>query len=140
MRTLRPGGQGFAPEFLRTLGAYTWPGNVRELANTLERTVAAARFEPILFPMHLPTHIRVQVTQAQVSHDGQPEGRSEAKLPPEVPKLHEYRETVYAQAEKQYLQDLLSLSGTNFNEACRLSGLSSSRLYALLKSHDLPRG
>lgn len=132
--------KGFAPEFLRTLGAYTWPGNVRELANTLERTVAASRFEPILFPMHLPTHIRVQVTQAHVSRDGQPEERPEAKLPPEVPKLHEYRETVYAQAEKQYLQDLLSLSGSNINEACRLSGLSSSRLYALLKSHELPKG
>jgi two-component system, NtrC family, response regulator len=128
--------KGFSPEFLRTLGVYPWPGNVREFINALERTVAAARFEPVLFPQHLPTQIRVQVAQAQVNHDLPPTSPDAGSLP-ELPKLHEFRESVYAQAEKQYLSDLMSLSGNNIGEACRIAGLSTSRLYALLKTHEL---
>jgi two-component system, NtrC family, response regulator len=130
--------KGFSPEFLKTLGAYSWPGNVREFVNALERTVTAAHFEPILFPQHLPSHIRIQVTQALVRHGAPTEERSAAK--PGVPKLHDFRETVYAQAEKQYLCDLMSLTGSDITKACQLSGLSQSRLYALLKTHELSRG
>ena len=108
--------------------------------NILERTVAAARSEPILFPQHLPIEIRVQVTRAHVNHDAPSRECPAAKLSSEVPKLHEYRDTIYAQAEKQYLNDLMALSGNNIAEACRLSGLSTSRLYALLKTHELSRG
>ncbi len=131
--------KGFSPEFLETLVAYPWPGNVREFVNALEMTAAAAQFEPVLFPQHLPTGIRVQVAQAQVKHDSPGKAPVVAGTPPGVPKLHEFRETVYAQAEKQYLGDLMSLSGNDMNEACRLSGLSTSRLYALLKAHELSR-
>jgi two-component system NtrC family response regulator len=127
--------KGFSPEFLRTLGVYPWPGNVREFINALERTFAVARFDPVLFPQHLPTNIRVQVAQAQVNH-GQPAAMPEAGLPG-LPKLHEFRESIYAQAEKQYLSDLMSLSGNNIGEACRIAGLSTSRLYALLKTHEI---
>jgi two-component system NtrC family response regulator len=130
--------KGFSPEFMKTLGAYTWPGNVREFVNALERTVTAARFEPILFPQHLPSHIRIQVTQALVRHDVPAEESSAAKSG--IPRLHDFRETVYAQAEKQYLCDLMSLAGSDITEACQISGLSPSRLYALLKTHELSRG
>lgn len=132
--------KGFSPEFLKTLCAYPWPGNVREFINALERTVAAAQFEPVLYPQHLPTQIRIQLAQAQVKHGVPPEGHSATGIPLGVPKLHEFRDTIYAQAEKQYLSDLMSLSGNNINEACRISGLSMSRLYALLKTHELSRG
>ncbi|MEJ2698643.1 MAG: hypothetical protein P8Z70_03140, partial [Desulfuromonadales bacterium] len=57
------------------------------------------------------------------------------KLPP----LQEFRETVYSQAEKHYLEDLMSLAEASIPEACRISGLSQSRLYALLKKHDISR-
>ena len=132
--------KGFSPEFLKTLSAYAWPGNVRELVNTLEQAIAVARLDPILFPKHLPTPIRVQVAQAQVRHGECPGNIAEAKPVVEVPKLHDFREAVYSQAEKQYLSDLMSLSGNNINDACRISGLSQSRLYALLKNHELARG
>jgi two-component system NtrC family response regulator len=132
--------KGFAPEFLKTLSAYSWPGNVREFINALDQTVAAARFEPILFPKHLPTQIRIQVAQALVKHYVPPASPAGSKPAPTLPTLHDFRDNIYAQAEKQYLRDLMSLSGNDFNEACRLSGLSASRLYALLKNHELPRG
>lgn len=128
--------KGFSPEFMKTLAAYPWPGNVRELVNSLERTIAAARLEPILFPKHLPTQIRVHVAQAAV-RNGPDDDRPEAEHPAGFPKLHDFRESVYAQAERQYLHDLLALSRENMNEACRLSGLSQSRLYALLKKQEI---
>ena len=131
--------KGFAPELLTALLAYPWPGNVRELANALERTVAAAGAEPVLFAQHLPTNIRIQVAQAHMKHDASPEARTGGGNGRDIPTLHEFREAVYAQAEKQYLTDLMLQAGNNIKEACRLSGLSISRLYALLKEHDLPR-
>jgi two-component system NtrC family response regulator len=132
--------KGFSPEFLKTLCAYGWPGNVREFVNTLERTVAAARLEPILFPQHLPTALRIQITQAHVNHESTHGELPETKLSTGIPKLSEFRYSVYASAEKQYLSDLMAISGNNLNDACRISGVSPSRLYALLKSHELPRG
>ena len=128
--------KGFSPEFMNVLAVYPWPGNVRELVNSLERTVAAAGQEPILFPKHLPVQIRVHVAQASV-RSGQEEERPETPPPAAFPNLHDFRESVYAQAERQYLHDLLSLSRDNMNEACRLSGLSQSRLYALLKKQEI---
>jgi two-component system, NtrC family, response regulator HydG len=35
--------QGFEPEALEALGAWTWPGNVRELENAIERAVVLCR-------------------------------------------------------------------------------------------------
>ena len=126
--------KGYSPEFFETLCAYPWPGNVRELVNAMERAVIEARFEPILYPQHLPVEIRAQVARATLERDvPAPNGSS----PPQpLPPLHEYRESVYNQAEREYLRDLMVLAHQNMAEACRLSGLSQSRLYALLKKHN----
>ena len=132
--------KGSCPDFLETLAAYDWPGNVREFINTMERTVIAAREEPVLFAQHLPTPIRVKVAQSGVRQHASPEPQQSAVFPPaELPKLNEFRDSVYAQAEKQYLHDLMTLANRDISAACRLSGLSQSRLYALLKTHDMPR-
>ena len=56
-----------------------------------------------------------------------------------LPKLHDYRDAVYNEAEKNYLHDLLALADQNISEACHLSGLSQSRLYALMKKHEVTR-
>jgi two-component system, NtrC family, response regulator len=144
--------KGSCPEFMETLLTYTWPGNVREFINTIERTVIAAREEPVLYAQHLPTPIRVQVAQLGVRQheaaesvisrlDGSSAASGQLAAPQfvELPKLNEFREGVYARAEKQYLLDLMSMADNDISTACRLSGLSQSRLYALLKSHDVPR-
>jgi two-component system NtrC family response regulator len=136
--------KGSCPEFMETLLAYTWPGNIREFCNTIERTVIAAREEPVLFAQHLPAPIRIQVAQRGVrQHETQtipnPKVDIPTTSPSELPRLNDFRETVYAQAEKQYLVDLMALTNKDISAACRLSGLSQSRLYALLKSHELHR-
>jgi two-component system NtrC family response regulator len=130
--------KGFAPEFLKTLTAYRWPGNVREMVNVLERAISAAHFEQILFPKHLPIQLRIDVTQSAIRKEplqpDEPDQNREENLPP----LHDFRESVYAKAEKQYLNDLMDLSGSDLGKACSISGLSQSRLYALLKQHGIP--
>jgi two-component system NtrC family response regulator len=125
--------KGFSPEFMDALAGYPWPGNVRELVNTLERALAAARFEPTLFPKHLPTNIRVQIARASVNHAGlESDSQKHANV---LTKFHDFREEAYDQAEKQYISDLISFAEGDIREACRISGLSRSRLYALLKKH-----
>ena len=130
--------KGFAPEFLKMLAAYRWPGNVRELVNVLDRAISAAHFEQILFPKHLPIQLRIDVTQSTIRKEplqpDEPWHYDEENLPP----LHDFRESVYSKAEKQYLNDLMDLSGSDMGKACSVSGLSQSRLYALLKQHGIP--
>jgi two-component system NtrC family response regulator len=132
--------KGFSPEFIKTLLAYSWPGNVREFVHTMERVLAAARHEPTLFTKHLPTNIRIEVTRATVENDNPTSVPISGETVLSLPKLNDYREEVYNEAEKNYLIDLLTLAGQNIPEACRISGLSQSRLYALLKKHEITRG
>ena len=132
--------KGFSPEFLEMLTLYPWPGNVRELVNTLDRTIVTARFDQTLYPKHLPSHIRIQVRRTEIENGG--DKTSQDKTRPDIaslPKLQDYRETVYAEAEKQYLQDLMELTQQNISVACQVSGLSQSRLYALLKKNQISR-
>ncbi len=135
--------KGFSPEFLETLSNYSWPGNVREFVHTIDRTLATARFEQTLFPKHLPSHIRVQVTQSSLEHGSGAalDDATSTSQPPaqHLPKLQDYRDAIYAQAEKQYLHDLMGITGNDISEACRISGLSQSRLYALLKKYAISR-
>jgi two-component system NtrC family response regulator len=50
-------------EFWDTVSNYKWPGNVRELIQALEKALLAAKEEPILYPLHLPSYIRIQVAR-----------------------------------------------------------------------------
>jgi two-component system NtrC family response regulator len=132
--------KGFSPEFFETLAAYSWPGNVRELVSTLESVLVSAGDEPTLFPKHLPTHIRVQVARASVSKKAWAEEDSRRVADPSKTfyKLKAVRAAAVAQAEKRYLQDVVSLTGNNIQEVCRISGLRRSRLYGLLRKHSIP--
>ena len=131
--------KGFSPEFLDTLSSYSWPGNVREFVNTLDRTLASAHFEQTLFPKHLPSQIRVQVAQSALESAPDSLSSAEPAHVQHLPKLQEFRDSVYAQAEQQYLRDLMAVSATDIADACRISGLSQSRLYALLKKYQISR-
>jgi len=130
-------GKHLTPEFLLNITHYSWPGNVHELSNVLEQAIFSAQGETTLFPKHLPVNIRVQATRAlwQVRHAGAtsvtPTRRSS------LPKLQDMRENVFSRAEQEYLHNLVTLTGRNIEQACELSGLSRSRLYTLLKKHQI---
>jgi two-component system NtrC family response regulator len=135
------GGKSFSPDFFEVLNRYQWPGNVRELVNALERAVSVARNEPILFPKHLPVYIRVHLARALVEQ-GQvdpelPMVRADGSGSNTLPPLIEAREAAMTHLEHHYLRELMTLA-TDMQQACTISGLSRSRLYALLKKHSLP--
>lgn len=62
--------KGLSPELFEMLMTYQWPGNVRELVQALDRMIAAARYDSVLVPKHLPMHIRVHMARASVAGHG----------------------------------------------------------------------
>ena len=136
--------KGISPEFLEALAAYSWPGNVRELVNTLESAIAAAFYEPTLFPQHLPLHFRVPQARAAVRRKpeaavpGNPE-----EAPPAaalaLTSYQDFRETALARMEREYFQKLMRHTQGNLKAASRISGLSRSHLYTLLKRFQVSR-
>jgi len=118
------------PDFIDYLTSYSWPGNVRELSQAIESAFAQAVYSPVLFTQHLPVHIRTAHARANVT-------RQEAAplAPPSaVPPVLVWREAKDA-FERQYTRHLLQQSEGNIMEAGRLSGLSRTRLYQLIKKY-----
>lgn len=135
--------KGFSHEFFEALEAYNWPGNVRELVNTLDKALAEARFDPVLFPRHLPLHIRVMITRAAVNNHREIQAQIGPVETPShgqgLPSLKDFREAAIADAEKQYLRDLMAAVGGDIQEACRISKLGQARMYGLLRKYNIPR-
>lgn len=134
------GTKGVSPEFIEALSIYDWPGNVRELFNAMEKVFVAARHDTVLYPKHLPNHVRIRIARSQLTKTS-----TAGHLPvPETlqtyPSYRDFRATALHRAEHEYLIGLLTLTRGNIPEACRISSLSQSRLYELLKKHRLTRG
>jgi two-component system NtrC family response regulator len=131
--------KGVSPDFIEMLTRYSWPGNVRELINALETAISAASGEDMLFSMHIPDYIRIQIAKASLP-DGQAKGIaatadfSEANP---LPSFKSYRKEATERAEKEYLERLTALTDRKVQEACRISGLSRSRYYELIKRHGI---
>ena len=118
------------PEVMEHLTHYHWPGNVRELSQAVESAFVQAVHAPVLFTQHLPVHIRTAHARALVR-------RQEIVAPPLLPPgdpLLAWREAKDA-FEREYTRRLLSHSEGNIMEAGRLSGLSRTRLYQLIKKY-----
>jgi two-component system NtrC family response regulator len=54
-----------------------------------------------------------------------------------LPRLKDARATVVADFEEQYLKTLLKQTNGSVRQACRVSGLSRSRFYTLLKKYNI---
>ena len=133
------GTKGFSPEFFEALSAYNWPGNVRELVNTLETSLASAYQDQTLFARHLPIHIRIHMARTSVSRKSPVRESTVVDADSSItfPSFRDFRITASAEAEKRYLNELMSISNNKKKKACRISGLSRSRLYELLKKHKI---
>lgn len=127
--------KAISPEFFQTLAAQNWPGNVRELINVLEYVLASAGQDPTLFPKHLPPEYRT----AGLEFDPLPAKKSiqppvgDPDAGDELPTLQDYR----TRSEKEYLKLLLKRVNGDREKANQISGISQSRLYGLLKKHNL---
>lgn len=127
--------KGISPAFMDVLAAHRWPGNVRELLNVLEFAIAAAGADPTLHPKHLPPEYRA-ILLDMGSDTGLTERLQDAEAvmdESEFPKLSKHRE----RAEELYFKLLIKKVKGNREEACRLAGVSQSRLYGILKKYNL---
>jgi len=131
------GTKGVSGEFLEILSAHDWPGNVRELINVIEYSMASAGEDPTLVPKHLPPEYRT--AQLNLGSDQMTKATDRfvdiSDIKGELPTLSDYR----SETERAYLQMLMQRAKGRREEACRLSGISQSRLYGLLKKHNLSR-
>lgn len=129
-----------APEFLEILTSYSWPGNVRELIQALERSISAAQYDPVLYPKHLPDHIRIAALKSALnSGGGDEEEYSGYQNLEDMPPIQDMRDLAVDRVEKKYLQDLMAFTKGHIKQSCRISGLSRSRLYTLLKKHGVSK-
>jgi two-component system NtrC family response regulator len=137
---IRP--KGLSPDFLEALDSHRWPGNVRELVNVLERTLASALEDTILYPYHLPTYLRVQLARASVRKDA-PDAQAAEAAPVVSGRLagsmQDVRDAAIAAAEERYLRELMAQTRGEIKQACEVSGLSRGRLYALMKKYGISR-
>ena len=139
-RSYKMESKGFDPDLLDALMTYDWPGNVRELVNTIDSMLAVAGQDATLFPKHLPLHIRVKIVcnafkekaQTKESGDDHEESASSSDADSLI-SFKEYR----LNAEKRYLENLMDGTGRNIAQACKISGISRSRLYELLTKHQI---
>lgn len=127
--------KAISPEFFKALSAQYWKGNIRELINVLEYALAAASNDPTLYPKHLPPEYRTAMlafeTVQPLKQTAKPLGNLEDMA--EFPTLNDHR----TRLEKEYLVTLLERVKGDREAACRISGVSQSRLYGLLKKHNL---
>ena len=127
--------KGVSREFLDALEAYPWPGNVRELVQAMEHAVAAARSDLQLRPEHLPRELRARA--AREAHPGARPGPAGGAPDSGLPAFAAFRRDLVARGEREYLASLLERARGSVTSAMRLSGLSKTRLYELLRAHGL---
>jgi len=142
--------KGFSPEFFETLNAYQWPGNVRELVHTIEQAIFNSQDEAIMFCKHLPEELRIKVIDRQFS-DGTGIGTNSPSIPALSPPqllmtdtttlkpFSESREMAIELFEKNYLEQLMLTSGGTIKKALEIAQLGRTRLYTLLKKHNITR-
>lgn len=143
--------KGFVPEFLDVLEKYNWPGNVRELVNTLEHAVISGSSNPTLYPANLPAGLRIRYIRRTAEEKQKEEQKANeagpvldldngmASLPHDLPPYKESREGFLRRFEAAYLTRLMNQTRGDLNAAMAISGMSRTKLYALLKKHDVPR-
>lgn len=135
--------KAFSSDFFEILGSHPWPGNVRELYHTLDSVVIAAQDEPMLYPYHLPTHVRVNATRALLNknceHCSDEDSKDDEDIFTEEPLLpfKEYRSRVMEKGEKWYFNHIATLAVGDIKKACELSELSRSRFYHFLNKHNI---
>lgn len=131
----KTGVKGVSPEYLEILVNHDWPGNVRELINVIEFSLASSRIDKTLYPKHLPPEYRVALLGMESTREESMPNSTAAfqEFSANFPTLSAYRD----KNEKHYLEELIRRANGSREKACRLSGMSQARLYALMKKYNL---
>ncbi len=121
--------KGISADFLDTLAAHDWPGNVRELSQVMEQVITNPLLGPTCFSIHLPESFRIMQVRAGFQQERPSTTAGGTCLPP----WRSFKD----HCEIDYLQRLSGATAGNVAKACRLSGLSRSRLYQMISKHGL---
>jgi len=104
--------KGISTPALEKLMSYSWPGNVRELENTIEYAVAMSAQEVVGEDL---------IFRSKASEEDKLQPLKDAKN----------------QFEKNYISNILTLSGGNVSKAAKMAGKYRADFYNLLKKHNL---
>lgn len=134
------------PETLEVLESYSWPGNVRELINSIEKAILSEPALPILYPMFLPDQIRIDFASKRAK-------KKQKQIAPNtplsssvfsdlynfsnIPNLKDFRKKAIDDIENIYLKAVLKQTNWDINKTAKISGLSKSRVYYLVKKYHL---
>ncbi len=124
--------KGISACFLDVLQHYSWPGNVRELFGVLDKVLAVAQHDKIIYAYHLPVNIRLAGKSDELVRSGQCDLKLLEMGTDSLPPFKEYQR----ECGRRYITKLMATVGGDKKEACRLSGLSQSHLYNLLKEYS----
>ena len=129
-------------QLFKELETYSWPGNVRELGNMIEACVIEAGRDPIIYPKHLPSQMRVSFLEKepQAAHaaprteeaprqDTQPEALASGLE--EAVGVSTY-ENYKNKRDKVYFQQLMCICDFDVTRASHISGLSVPSIYRYL--------
>lgn len=151
-------------DFYDVLNNYDWPGNVRQLFNVVEQAFVASGTGNTIYAMHLSDALRIKMAKSNLRKKGgdvnetakQPDfdtkmdvsektdlqGSSPQSafsatvsklLNDDLPPLKLFK----GMAEKRYLEELLARYQGETPTILKISGLSRSHFYALLKKHGI---
>jgi len=119
-------------ELSNVVNNYQWPGNVRELANVMEAAVISAERDPVIYPKHLPSHVRLSFLDEQERRFQSPRESSPPVATPEVCEnsgmLTPYSEHK-ALRDREYFTRLLETAKHDITKASLISGLSIPSVY-----------
>lgn len=118
-------------EVLDIFKTYPWPGNVRELIHALDLAMASSAGTTVITSHHLPKMIRIHAARNSINGNRSTEPDSES-----VEKLPSYNDFKF-RSTQNYLEKLIKSCRGSIPDALKVSGLSRSRLYALLQKHDI---
>lgn len=128
-------------ELLKVTVSYEWPGNVRELMNVMEAAVIQAGTDPVIYPKHLPTHIRLGFLgiekQVEVTEQPQPQSVSEntpQSQPEQISTYADYKRD----CDGQYFRLIMQAADNDINKVSKISGLSVPSVYRYLSQIGIP--
>ena len=110
--------RAFAPEALERLVNADWPGNVRQLYNVIEQCVVIAD-GPLITATLIERALSASPAGAQPARGILPLAQARAHF------------------ERDYLVQLLKLTGGNIAQAARIAGRNRTEFYRLIERHGL---
>ncbi|WP_051261763.1 sigma-54-dependent Fis family transcriptional regulator [Desulfovibrio inopinatus] len=128
---------GFSPEALQSLEAYSWPGNVRELENMVERTAVMAD-GPFIRKADLPSEIRLAASLSTQSRSSVPTiPNQDEYCPSSHTTTAEVKVDAVCDSERKNIIGALHASGGNVSAAAKDVGVSRVTLYAHIRRYGL---